>query len=118
MEIASLAVEIGETVFKNRGEKVTCRAAMVSGYDTMTIGIYVSCSVFFFFTIYLIKWEFLNIKINYLGRQLHLPQKNINLMLNLYIIFYRSTKLYIYIYIYAQRYLQDWTTFILYLQSK
>jgi hypothetical protein len=48
MEIASLAVEIGETVFKNRGEKVTCRAAMVSGYDTMTIGIYVSCSVFFF----------------------------------------------------------------------
>jgi hypothetical protein len=48
MEIASLAVEIGETVFKNRGEKVTCRAAMVSGYDPMTIGIYVSCSVFFF----------------------------------------------------------------------
>lgn len=46
MEIASLVVEIDETVFKNRGAKVTCRAATASGYDTMTIGIYVSCSVF------------------------------------------------------------------------
>ena len=48
-----------------------------------------------FLNSYLIKWEFLNIKTNYLGGQLHLPRK-INLMLNLYIIFYRSTKLYIY----------------------